>query len=416
MTPPEEPAVMAVDVDSFREQPPKIAPIESFVAPLGLCGSAGGYRCTDKCRLDVANDIEAIRWWVFQTSQNEVTAASRRTAADKLVNWACFDRNKAVSALDREDFAAFSRFLADPHPIDRWIQAGRVSRESDRWRPFRRALSTAARVQTMRQVASLVRWLGKQSYADLRCPFGTRDMKDGISVSAEMASAFRSVRIEEPLTIAEWNHIRRTMNEFYPCESAALERLIVELLYFGGHSASEIADISRCNVDPPNRVVPCWTLHVWTRSAWRDSVVYAPPPLGDSLARWMRGQGRAGQDHLELLCSPRAPLLGVDAARVQALGNKVLRQAARFALAQSQVELGLRLRERSIVAFRGAFKVHQHRAGSDYATRALTRSLSFKLRCLDGDAALRDVRQLWDWSHAAHLWTDDDSRPSNATS
>lgn len=409
-----KPAEMTpINMDAHSEPEPRIAPLETFVAPPGLCGARGGYRCPEKCRLDVANDVEAIRWWVFQASQNESTASSRRTAADKLINWSCFQRNKAVSALDREDFAAFSRFLSDPHPVDRWIQTDRVSRDCDRWRPFRRALSTTARVQMMRHVSALVRWLSQQRYADLRCPFGTRAMRDGLSVSAEIASAFRTAPTEEPLSIAEWMHIRQTLDEFYPREGAAVERLIVELLYFGGYSASELSRVVRWNVEPPNRVVPCWALCVSTRSVLRDHVVYAPPPLGDSLARWMDGQSRVGGSHLELRCAPTESLLGMTADQIQSQANRVLRRAARYALNRGLVDLGLRLRERSIVAFRGAFKSHQHRSESASAAHALTRSLAFGRWREDLERPNRDVRQLWDWSHAAHLWANEPTGKSN---
>jgi hypothetical protein len=190
--------------------PCDIAPLERFVTPPGLDGSAGAHRCAEHCLIGVDNDLAAIDWWVTQASSHETTAHSRRAVADKLLNWACFVKGKAVSSLDEQDFAEFARFLAHPQPLQRWVGA-RVSRTSMRWRPFAKPLVGSSRDNALRQVAALVHWLFEQRYADLRFSYGKTAMDDGTATVAVKGAARRFTPLGT-VTPEEWHWIRRTLS------------------------------------------------------------------------------------------------------------------------------------------------------------------------------------------------------------
>ena len=183
-----------------------IAPLERFEAPPHLDGSTGTHRCKDTCCIDAADDVAAVEWWVWRTSNNETTARCRRSAMEKLLNWACFARGKAVSSLDEEDFVAFARFLAHPEPLHRWI-GSRQPRESAAWRPFIKPLTGASRTIVLKHTASFIRWLSQQRYADLRFIYGKAAMDEGRPILAG----------DVPVTL----HIPRWANFSFPEQAGA---------------------------------------------------------------------------------------------------------------------------------------------------------------------------------------------------
>lgn len=397
-----EPWADAGDAAKPAQAPPcDIAPLERFVAPPGLDGSAGAHRCQEACLIGVDDDLAAVDWWVAQASDHETTAHSRRSVADKLLNWVCFARNKAVSSLDEEDFAEFARFLANPHPLQRWVGA-RVSRSSARWRPFAKPLVGASRDNALRQVAALVRWLFEQRYADLRFSYGKTAMDGGIATVA-VHGATRRLTPLDPVTPEEWHWIRRTLDLHFPAEDLAPQRLIVELLYYGKLRAEEVAALSPGDLEPPNRQVPGWSIRLHQRLSSRvGDVVLCPPPLSDTVSRWMRQREIPCKGHVVFrIRGASASLIGLPGDRVSARGREVLQMAAALAAERGDIETAGRLGRRSLVHLRGAFD--QHRCGRviDRAAVELTgRGVEYGL-----DLGFR-MPEPSDWCGAAHLWTE----------
>ncbi len=382
-----------------RPASPEFAPLERFVAPPHLNGSAGTHRCKDSCHIDGTNDRTAIEWWVTRTSNNETTARSRRCAVEKLLNWACFARGKAVSSLDEEDFAAFARFLARPEPQHLWVGI-RQTRESTAWRPFTKPLIGASRTQVLKHIAALVSWLSLQRYADLRFIYGKRAMDDGFATVA-VQGAERPVKPMEPLTVPEWHWIRRVLDRVFPAEDIAPQRFIVELLYYGNLFVEEVAKLEVRHFEPPNRIAAGWSIWVRARPGWRGGqTVFAPPPLSDTVGRWIKQREAPRQGYVTFRIRDSVDtLLGLDGERVSRHARQVLRLAASLALERGDVENGMRLRDRSLVCLRGAFAAHQHRRAIDHGAIELTgRACEFGL----------DIRHRlpprWDWRDAVHLW------------
>lgn len=391
---------------------PKIAPLERFEMPLHLDGSNGNFRCgVDPCHIPVNTDLEAIDWWLTRTSQTETTMAARRSAVEKLVNWAVIVRKRAISSLTEADFAAFSRFLSDPRPAEKWIYPGQVARASDAWRPFRRALSAGGHDANMAQVSALVKWMASVRYADLRCIVGLRAMNDGFATSVLAKYGEGAREPEPPISVAEWHEIRQLLDDRYPVEDAASHRLIVELLYYGNYFITDLAKLTKGAVEPPNRIVPCWTVHL-RGPGWRhDEVFFTPPPLSDTIARWMSAGDTGPSGFLQFRYNPRVrQFLDMPADRMRAQVTQVLHHASRQALERGNEAVGLRLRDRGVTSFRGAFRLHQRHPAYDPDALNLTSQIEFNPDLLLQLSRRPGKRLLWDWSHAEHLWSDAPAR------
>jgi hypothetical protein len=396
--------------DLFEDLPdewpaPDIAPLERFVAPPHLDGSAGFHRCRGRCEIDVNDDHKAIEWWVMRTSNSAVSTRTRRSAAEKLLNWACFERGKAVSSLDEEDFAAFARFLAQPEPLHRWVGM-RQQRKSAAWRPFSRPLTGTSLATVLKEIAALVRWLSSQNYADLRFLYGKTAMDDGFATVA-VRGAERAVKPHEPLTAPEWQWIQRALERHFPAEDLAPQRFIIELMYYGNLLAEEVTRLELRNFEPPSRAAPCWSISVPKRAAWRGGLwVCTAPPLSDTVGRWMaqREQPREGYMTFRIRGSPDR-LLELDSGQVARHGRQVIHMAASLALEHGDVQVGMRLRDRSMVSLRGAFEAHERQREVDHGAIELTgRSHKFGLNMR------QRVPEHRDWRHMMHLWTERQNR------
>lgn len=390
----------SADTSSNDGALPNIAPLERLVVPRHLTGTDGTHRCKEPCLIDADDDLTAVLWWVQRTSNNDSTASSRRNAMDKLLNWAYFKRGKPVSSLSEEDFASFARFLARPEPMQDWV-GSRCARDSASWRPFAKPLDGKARDVVLKHTASVVHWLGVQRYADLRFVYGKRAQEDGFA-SVPVASAGRQVSPMDQLTIDEWHWVRRTLDLYFPSEDDTPQRLIVEMLYYGELHVEEVAALTLRDFEPPSGLAPGWSFWVQGRPAWRGGgMVCAAPPLSDTIGRWFKRHEPQRKDHLTFRIRDRpTPLVDVEGGKAAALARQVLRMASGLALRRGAVQLGLQLRERTLVSLRGAFSAHC--GGS--ADRDGAAELTGRFRSIQ--TQLRRQPLKWDWRDAETLWTE----------
>lgn len=387
--------------ENVRPGVPDIAPLERFVAPPHLDGRAGVHRCKGPCRIDVNDDLAALNWWVTRSANSPASAISRRGAAEKLLNWACFERGKAVSSLDEEDFAAFARFLSRPEPLHRWVGA-RQPRVSPAWRPFNHPMIGSSRAAVLKQISALVNWLSTQHYAELRFLYGKRPMDDGCATTP-VQGAERQAAPLEPLSVAEWHWIRQALDRHFPTADLASQRFVVELLYYGDLRAEEIAALEVRHFNPPNRSAPGWSIYVRGRQGWRGGQrVFAAPPLSETVGLWMQQRERPAAGYVTFRIRGCADaLLGLHAEQVARQGRQVLRLAASLALEGGDIENGMRLRGHSVVRLRGAFAAHQRKQPVDRGAIELTsRNLNYGT-----DIHYREPAP-WDWRLATHLWVE----------
>ncbi len=180
-------------------QPYEIAPFERLVPPMKLDGRAGTRRIRRGCKIDVETDLDAIRYWLQRTSESDSTMRSRRSAVEKLLNWAYVHRKKAFSSFDRADFGAFVDFTANPSPSGIWIAPRSVSRNSRDWRPFIGPADPRSRELFGTHISSLLKFLRKQNYADLTYAHGKGSVREGYADSRLAQPVNRNTRLTEPI-------------------------------------------------------------------------------------------------------------------------------------------------------------------------------------------------------------------------
>lgn len=324
-------------------------PIEDMRPPVELDGSRGRFRCTESCEIEAQTDVEATKFWIA-ASKTEATTTSRRTTADKLLNWAYLERGKALSSFERSDFTAFMRFLAAPMPVARWVGARGARRGSATWRPFTGQLSAKSLWTTRAIVRSLAHYLTLNRYANLSIDEGYRSLEHGMADCAATAYKSSSLQHLSFLSMEEWHWIRRALDQVEDDRSAIERRLLAELLAYGSLHMRQIQQMTLLDVFEPTPLVPHWMLRVRGRAAWRGGeYLIAVPPLSITLARWLKeGVGQWGESNEY---HATTPLIAITSSRAYRLVRKICREAADLAEAQRSL-VAQKLMERNLLSLR----------------------------------------------------------------
>lgn len=332
----------------------RVLPLERLELPAHLDGREGRHRVHgEPCRIAATNDRDAVQAWILASGVAASTATLYRSAGERLLNWCWIEKGKALSSLDREDFAEFARFLAHPEPVDRWIGA-RAPRDTPQWRPFTQPPSPASCAFTLACIKALLRWLTDQRYAVLRMQAGRRHFeREGIS-DVPTTYHHRRPSQSEPLAIDEWLYIRHALGSFERDGIGLPIRLLVELMYYGSLSWEQISKLTFSSVEPA-RNDDAWC--VWILRGQSDDAVYpvaAPPPLARTLRAWLlscRG--------MELRSLLSQPLLPIDLASPTRHIRSLMTRAAAHAEAVGRHAIAESLAHRSARALKNAFALHE---------------------------------------------------------
>ena len=148
-----------------RPQQTAIAPLECFVAPPALDGSAGTNRLPGRSALAARNDLEAIHAFL-KTRRPGHTRRSYQKEIERFLLWCILERKKAMSSLSVEDCTAYRDFISGPIPAQ-WIGTSGVERWSPHWRPFKSSqLSLSSLKLAITVIKSLFEFLQKLRYLD----------------------------------------------------------------------------------------------------------------------------------------------------------------------------------------------------------------------------------------------------------
>ena len=145
-----------------------LRPLEKFLVPSDLDGSAGTFRSPPgRCLLSASTDYEAVQAWLASKQAGpagtlSATQRAYRKEAERLLLWAVLERAKPLSSLTVEDAGAFRAFLRAPPA--RWCGARHHQRWSALWRPLEGALKPAAQGQAITVLRILYAWLTAQGY------------------------------------------------------------------------------------------------------------------------------------------------------------------------------------------------------------------------------------------------------------
>ena len=279
--------------DSLTEVMPAataLRPLEKFLVPGELDGSAGRFRAPpDKCLLVAADDYAAIGTWLTSkrrgVDDGELTATQRayRREAERLLLWSILERKKALSSLSLEDATAFSTFLKNPPSS--WCGARHRQRWSPLWRPLEGPLAPAALGHALNILRSLFNFLVSQAYVTGN-PFAAVPLP---------AQPLRPLGSSRTLTFAQWDHIDAALERQVDTEAARRLRRGMRWLYATGLRLAEIThvkceDLERIRYrDVDGSIATDWMLTVVGKGA---RVRQVPVPhelvdeLGEELARF----------------------------------------------------------------------------------------------------------------------------------
>jgi len=340
---------------------PWIAPLERFVAPADIDGVRGDRRWRRKPKMiDADNDVAAVRAWLESLQRaNDHTLDCYRNAAEKLLNWACFAKGKALSSIDDADVSEFAEFLVAPRPASDWICTYRLSRDDPGWRPFRRNLSQGTVQQTLCILGLMFSWLSSVGYADMPRIGARSDVRMGY-VPRMITANFSFRHHAKPLSKTAWYWVV----EYLVQHASDTTRLAVELAYFGNLRWTEIDHLRIADCIAPSGDCVTWRLHMDSMRN-RTRCVFVLPPLSGSLSRWFAG----------LQCQPKVvlstkeeraaspPLFGAGVSPYQR-SRAALRVAAALAAAGGDATSSEELQTAGARCLRGALESH---AGGDRA-------------------------------------------------
>ena len=241
----------AIDLLRQRAVRTEIAPLERFLLPRELDGSAGRLRA-DRSRLQIAarDDYEAIAAWLNARATNDNTYRAYRREAERLLLWCIFDRRKALSSITVEDCSLYRDFLQAPSA--QWVSPRNVERWSPAWRPLSGPLSARSQRTAFTIVSALFDWLVSQQYL-VANPWKALP-RPGRAPTLDLARAF---------THEQWAAIRRGVDALPDPVRRSRMRLVTELLYHTGLRRAELlaADLGDLREEMLDGE-PCWVLTV----------------------------------------------------------------------------------------------------------------------------------------------------------
>lgn len=331
-----------------------IAPLERFVAPAELSGQHGRFRERQQiCCIAADNDKDAVLAWLADSAASDAGYSSLRSAAEKLMNWACYQKRQAMSSLVAHDLLEFIAFLGDPCPAESWIGQRATRRKSREWKPFNGPLKAGSKRTVMQAVESLFAWLRLKCYANISLPL---DPWSGVDRRSTIATGIRRPN-SAPLSFESWGWVERHLAVQPPLLAT---RLALELLYFAGMKLVDVRTLKESNCLPPSRRFPAWRLFLPGRpesSPW----VYAFPPLAASLCEWFGPRKPAPESTVDVVCGgthwegePLLPNCATHMGRVQT----ILRQAGLMAEAAGDAAAARELRRATPFNLRHAMEIH----------------------------------------------------------
>lgn len=260
-----------------------VAPLERFSAPPVLDGRYGANRSALEIKhIDAETDVQAIAAWLaWLPSTRRQTVSLYRASAEKLLNWACFARGKALSSLDHGDLVAYMDFMAAPRPALDWMCGAGTKRSSSDWRPFVRPLAPGSIRVHLAITSLLFDWMRAVGYAampaiDNRNNLRRRSDEQRIETHILPRGAPRT------LTVRSWKWLQR----YLAGSVEPITRLAVELEYFGNLKPVEIRQLRLADLVAPSDDCVAWRIRLASMKN-KLRCVYALPPIGTSLSCWL---------------------------------------------------------------------------------------------------------------------------------
>lgn len=155
-----------------------ICPLETFLLPKSLDGSAGENRFPGRCGIDAQNDYQAIQAWLKARAKNPNTQRAYRREAERLLLWAVMEKGMPLSSLSVDAMTEYRDWLAalgvtkPEHwrwriPQADWLGSRNLQRWTVDWRPFDGPLSHKSQQHAFTVLKSMFEWMVKVRYLDI---------------------------------------------------------------------------------------------------------------------------------------------------------------------------------------------------------------------------------------------------------
>ncbi|KQR78862.1 hypothetical protein ASG35_10885 [Burkholderia sp. Leaf177] len=211
-----------------------IVPLEALDVPTGLNGSAGINRAKRSAPDgDFNTDLQALNAWLAGHQHSPHTVRAYRREAERLLLWAIYAKEKALSSLDHNDCAEYiEAFLNDPQPAVQWVGSAKIERTHPDWRPFIGGLSDRSRETARAILRAMCEWLVDRSYLESN-PF---------SGCAKVATGPRIDVAGRSLSLRQWNTVVQTNTRARYSRQELRNFLALQLAYATGLRRAELAD------------------------------------------------------------------------------------------------------------------------------------------------------------------------------
>lgn len=333
--------------------------------PQHLSGTTGTNRGDGANALGACEDMTAIRQFLAEYAAVPATLRTYTKEVERLVLWAHISHNKAVSDLNRADFAGFSAFLANPEPKALWCgpRRGRgCTRRSPTWRPFVGPLSPSAQRAALVIINIMMTWLTKAGYLRQN-PLGLM-RRQGQTAMVQVDAAIQ-VR-ERVFDSDQWQAIigtlhRPTRLDFADATEAARARFLVALMYF---LALRVGELTSHTMGHFRQHQGRWVFYVVGKGSKAATV-----PANDSLMSEVRLYRASIGLHPEPMPHEATPLIS-NSAHTQPLGQRRINQIIKWVVDRAALRLeaqkpdrAAHMREASAHWFRHTSLTRQAEAG-----------------------------------------------------
>jgi integrase len=228
-------------------------------------------------------------------------------------------KGKALSSLTAEDFLEFQAFLRNPPSS--WISRKGTPRGSPEWTPFNCAAADAQVNTVMNGLGSLFNWMRDIGYADIKLATRYRVTRFGPVPSRGASNSLPDEPFSK-LKFSDLKFVRMALSGPSPSTPLRMQ-LLFDLQFYGCLDASEVVRLRFCDVELEEPDEGVASLRILERQAAR-SVVYALPPLYQTLRDWHAAAGESRRDHEPIV-------LGYGAGDIRKASARLISFAAREA-------------------------------------------------------------------------------------
>lgn len=153
---------------NYPEILPTLIELPSIISIQGLNGKNGTNRNKEQSHhIQARNDFDAVHSWLDCYRSRPATFRTYQKEVERFLLWCIFQRRKALSSLNYDDFKEFFDFLSNPIPKSIWCgpSGGKGNRRGQKnWKPFVSGLSDSTKSTAISIIYSLITYLYDGNY------------------------------------------------------------------------------------------------------------------------------------------------------------------------------------------------------------------------------------------------------------